>query len=147
MRPRPLGGCAFPPLPSTITNGTIYQGTVDPVQYRSPLPRDVHASPVARATRPAHGESCRILLSFPSIPPTPFYGSATASQLIPWQSLAIVFGDESFASALERARASVEGAPLYDVRADLHTIAVLGIVRRECVEVHAAVAPLVSTAR
>jgi len=133
-----LAACAFPPLPSTVTNGTLYQGTVDPVQYRSPLPRDVHTSP--EAARQASGRSCRTLLTFPSIPPTPFYGSSLASQVIPWQSLAIVFGDQSYATAIGKARDSVDGAPLYDVRADLHTTAVLGIWRSECIEVHASVA-------
>jgi hypothetical protein len=135
-----LAGCAFPPLPSTITSGTIYQGTVDPVQYRSPLPRDVHASPAGPRDRQATGQSCRTLLSFPAIPPTPFYGSGFAAQIIPWQSLALVFGDDSYAAAVGKARDSVDGAILYDVRADIHTTALLGVWRRECIEIHAAVA-------
>ena len=133
-----LAGCAFPPLPSTVTNDTLFQGTVDPMQYRSPLPRDVQPSP--DRARQASGRSCRTLLTFPSIPPTPFYGSSFAAQVIPWQSLAIVFGDQSFAAAIAKARDSVDGATLYDVRADLHTTAVLGLWRSECIEVHASVA-------
>lgn len=135
-----LAGCAFPPLPATVTNGTLYQGTADPVQYRSPLPRDAHLATASGTPRGATGQSCRTVLAFPSIPPTPFYGSNLASQLVPWQSLALVFGDRSYAAALGKARDSVDGAVLYDVRADMHTTAVLGIWRRECIEVHAAVA-------
>jgi len=41
---------------------------------------------------------------------------------------------------MAKARQSVDGALLYDVRVDLHTIAVLGIVRRDCLEVHASAA-------
>jgi hypothetical protein len=135
-----LAGCAFPPLPATVTNGTLYQGTIDPVQYRAPLPRDVHLLPGDGSDHRATGQSCRTVLSFPAIPATPFYGSSFAAQIIPWQSLAIVFGDESFAAAVGKASDSVGGARLYDVRADVHTTAVLGLWRRECIEVHAAVA-------
>jgi hypothetical protein len=137
-----LAGCAYPPLPATVTNDTIYQGTIDPVQYRSPLPRDVQGSLASPIARQARGRSCRTVLSFPSIPPTPFYGSATAAQLLPWQSLALVFGNASYAAAVSKARDSVDGAAVYDVRADMHTRAVLGLWREECIEVHASVSTL-----
>jgi hypothetical protein len=130
-----LAGCAVPVVPSP-SGGTIYQGTTDAVQYRSALPRD--ATHPGAPTREAYGSSCRTSLTFPTSPPTPFYGSSTALQVLPLrQPLAILAGNAGFASAMARARQSVQEASLYDVRVDLHTISVLGIVRRDCLEVHA----------
>jgi hypothetical protein len=130
-----LAGCAVPVVPSP-SGGTIYQGTTDAVQYRSALPRDV--THPAAPPREAYGSSCRTSLTFPISPPTPFYGSSTALQILPLrQPLAILAGNAGFASALAKARQSVQESPLYDVRVDLHTISVLGLVRRDCLEVHA----------
>jgi hypothetical protein len=131
-------GCAVPVMPHP-SGGTIYQGTTDAVQYRSALPRDVSRSP--GPPREAHGTACRTTLTFPISPPAPFLGSSFALQVVPLrQPLAILAGDAGFATAMARARQSVEGASLYDVRVDMHTIAVLGIVRRDCLEIHASAA-------
>ena len=46
-------------------------------------------------------------------------------------------GDDSYARAVRNARESVHGAAIFDVRADVHTTAVLGIWRQECTEIHA----------
>ncbi len=74
-------------------------------------------------------------------PPTPFYGSEVALQLVPLrQPLTIAAGNAGFVAAMEEARKSVNNAPLYDVRVDLHTISVLSLVRRDCLEVHATAA-------
>jgi len=132
-----LGGCAFPQSPIATPDGTVLQATTDAMQYRSPLPRDVH---LGRAPGEATGVACRTMLAFPTNPPTPFYGSNLAAQVIPWQALAITFGDDGYAAAMARAREAAAGGRLFDVRADVHTTAVLGIWRRECVEVHARVA-------
>jgi hypothetical protein len=88
----------------------------------------------------AYGESCRTLLSFPINPPTPFLGSATAASLIPWPSYSILWGNEAYAKASAKALREAGGGTLFDVRADVHTIAVLGIIRIECLEVHGLVA-------
>jgi hypothetical protein len=133
-----LTGCAIPVVPSP-SGGTIYQATTDVVQYRSPLPRDVSRG--AGPRREAYGTSCRTTVTFPISPPTPFYFSNVALQVVPLrQPLAILAGDAGFASAMARARQSVQDAPIYDVRVDLHTISVLGLVRRDCLEIHAAAA-------
>jgi len=124
------------PSPSA---GTLYQGTTMAVQYRSPLPRDV--STPSGPPREASGATCRTSLTFPISPPTPFLFSSAALSVLPLrQPLALLVGDSGFATAMAKARQSVDGSPLYDVRVDLHTIAVLGIVRRDCLEVHASAA-------
>lgn len=133
-----VAGCAVPVMPSP-SGGTIYQGTTDAVQYRSALPRDVSHPPGPR--REAYGTACHTTLTFPISPPAPFLGSSFALQVVPLrQPLVIMAGDAGFAAAMTKARQSVQGAALYDVRVDMHTIAVLGIVRRDCLEIHAAAA-------
>lgn len=133
-----LCGCAVPVMPSPSA-GTLYQGTTMAVQYRSPLPRDV--STPSGPPREASGATCRTSLTFPISPPTPFLFSSAALSVLPLrQPLALLVGDSGFATAMAKARQSVDGSPLYDVRVDLHTIAVLGIVRRDCLEVHASAA-------
>ncbi len=130
-------GCLFPqnalPQPSQVV-----QDTRDPAQYRSPLPRDVQG---AALQHEAHGESCRTMLSFPVNPPTPFIGSATAASLLPWPSYDITWGNDGYAKAVAKALQSAGGGTLVDVRADVHTTAVLGILRWECIEVHGLVGP------
>lgn len=134
-----ITGCASPTVAAQVN--TIYQGTTDAAQYRSPNPHDFKSAG-ARPRRwdaPVTATACRTMLTFPSAPPGVFLGSDSVMQLLPWNALAIVFGDDGFASAIARAREAAKGGSLVDVRADLRTTAVLGIWRRECVEVHAAV--------
>ncbi len=122
------------PQPS---GGTILHATTDAAQYRSALPRDAVHKDGPR--RDAYGRSCQWGLTFPISPPTPFYGSNYAVQYLPTkQPLEIHFGDAGFATAVTEARKSVQDAAIYDVRVDLHTIALLSIVRRDCLEIHAA---------
>jgi hypothetical protein len=133
-----LAGCAVPVVPSP-SGGTIYQGTTDAVQYRSALPRDASRPP--GPPREAYGTACHTTLTVPFSPPAPFLGSSFVLGTLPLrQPLVIAAGDAGFAAVMARARQSVQGAPLYDVRVDLHTIAVLGIVRRDCLEIHASAA-------
>jgi hypothetical protein len=128
-------GCATPVLPSP-TGGTLFQGTTNGVQYRSALPRDVSHPP--STPREAYGQSCTTTLTFPMSPSTPFYGSDVALQVLNLrQPLALIVGDAGFAAAVANARQSVQNAPLYDVRVDLHTITVLSLYRRDCLEIHA----------
>lgn len=134
----PLAGCvALPTSPVAVPNGTIAQVTTDPAQYRSPQPRDVGS---ARGPTEVTGESCRTMISFPPDPPSPFLGSSLVAQYLPWQALALTFGDDGYATAVARAHEAAGAGRLFDVRADMHTTAVLGVWRRECVEVHALVA-------
>jgi hypothetical protein len=127
-------GCAFPEgVTSAVPGGTVFQATTDPAQYRSPQPRDARS----RAWIDVEGEACRTILTWPLDPPTVFLGSNVAASLLPWPSFAVVWGNDGYRKAVRRASESVGGRLLFDVRADLHTTAVLGIWRRECVEVHA----------
>ncbi len=129
-----LAACALPQSGVPGPDGTILQATRDPMQYRSPQPRDAHG---AGPPQVAYGEACRTMLTFPISPPTVFIGSRTAAQVLPWSPLAVTAGDDGYIKAMERAERSVDGARLYDVRADLHTTAILSILRFECVEIHA----------
>ena len=126
-------------LPQNIPGpgGTILQATRDPAQYKSALPRDVQGMATQGEAR---GKACRTMLSWPSNPPTPFLGSAGAASLLPWPSFDVEWGNAGYAKATEQAVSEAGGGILYDVRADLHTTAVLGILRFECVEVHAMIA-------
>jgi hypothetical protein len=127
-------GCAFPQSPLPVPSYTVVHDTRDPAQYRSALPRDVQTPPKQWAE--ARGESCRTMLSFPPNPPTPFLGSETAAALIPWPSVDATFGNDGYARAVAKALQDFdEGSTLVDVRTDLHTTAILGIWRRECIEV------------
>lgn len=135
-------GCLLPATPNQPNQGTIVQATDDPFEWRSAQPRDVRGGAQGAAARlpETQGTACRTVLAWPPNPPTPFLGSATAAQLIPWPSFGVAFGNEGFAMAARQAEDAAGGGTLVDVRADLHTTSVLGIWRRECVEVHALVA-------
>jgi hypothetical protein len=124
--------CASPTIATQPS--TVFQSTTDATQYRSPTPRDAKG-PVRSPD--VSGTACRTMLAFPSAPPGVFLGSNTVMQLLPWNALSIVWGDDGYATAVARAREAARGATLVDVRVDLRTTAVLGIWRRECVEVHA----------
>jgi hypothetical protein len=115
----------------------LFVAAHDPMQYRSPLPRDARGIP--SPPRIAYGESCVVSLTFPPSPPVVFLGSATVAQLVPWNSLEATFGDDGYAKAIARARDSVQGAPLVEVRADARLTSVLGIWTRSCIEIHATV--------
>jgi hypothetical protein len=131
-------GCLSPTI--AVQPGAIVQASKDPTQYRSPQPRDVKAPLVAQAHATATGEACRTMIALPTAPPGVFYGSDTVLQLIPWGPWTFIWGNDGYAAAVARARESAHASVLFDVRADLHTTAVLGIWRRECIEVHALVA-------
>jgi hypothetical protein len=53
----------------------------------------------------------------------------------------VVWGYGGYADAMAEASRDASGRNLYDVRADLHISTVLGVYVRQCVEVHASVAP------
>lgn len=133
-----VAGCAIPQIPPT-SQGVLVTSARFPVQYRSPLPRDV--SGVASPPRTAVGESCVDGFTFPVSPPAVFLGSGAVISTLPWTSLSVTLGDHGYATALARARDSVAGAPLYDVRTDVHVISILSIWTRSCIEIHASTAP------
>lgn len=131
-------GCGLPQSPVHVPDTTVYDGTKDVMQYRSPLPRDT--APVAVTGQQALGVSCSTTIAFPPLPPALFLGSESVINAIPWPSFTIGAGDRGYASAMRKAHEAAGDGTLVEVRADLHTTAVLGIWRRDCTEVHAAVA-------
>ena len=131
-------GCAFPQSPVHVPDATIYDGTRDVMQYRSPLPRD--AQPAIVTGQQVLGVSCSTTISLPFNPPALFYGSETVISYIPWPSFTVGAGDRGYAAAMQRAYEAAGTGTLFDVRADLHTTSVLSIYRRDCTEVHASVA-------
>ena len=130
-------GCALPQS-SVPTPYPLLHASREPAQYRSANPRDIQGS--ARDWPEATGVACRTMLSWPTNPPTPFLGSATAASLLPWPSFDVTWGNDGYAKAVKMALGEAAGGSLVDVRADVHTVAVLGIYRRECIEIHALVA-------
>ncbi len=131
------GGCLVPEGALPAPSGTLLQATRDPAQYRSAQPRDVQGMAVHPET---YGKACRTMISWPANPPTPFLGSAAAASLLPWPSFDVEWGNAGYAKAVERAVNAAGGGVLFDVRTDVHTTAVLGLLRFECIEVHALVA-------
>jgi hypothetical protein len=128
-------GCTLQ-SPVKVPDGNIFQGSTDPAQYQSTHPRDARG-PTWRETA---GAACRTLLSWPPNPPTPFLGSEQAAAYLPWNSFTVAAGNDGYALAVSRARERAGGGILFDVRADTHTTSILGIWRRECIEVHGIVA-------
>ena len=133
-----LAACASPVTPP-VNPWTVAQATVDPVAYRSPLPRDVHLG--NKPLREAHGQNCASTVTFPPSPPAVFVGSALLLEELPWPSALAAFGSDGYAKAMARARRSVGGKDLFDVRADLRTTSILGVWTRSCIEVHALSVP------
>jgi hypothetical protein len=130
-------GCAFPQSPVHVPDPTLYDGTRDVMQYRSPIPKDVQ--PAVVTGQQALGVACSTTIAFPPLPPALFLGSETVINYIPWPSFTIGAGDRGYAAAMRKAHEAAGEGTLVDVRADLHTTAVLGIWRRDCTEVHAAI--------
>jgi hypothetical protein len=126
-------GCAFPQSPLPSRDLILYQDTLDAMDYRSALPRDF----TVHAFRDVYAEACRTVLALPTSPPTPFIGSDAVANYIPNTPVFVLFGDASYASAVAKARAIAGSDRLLDVRADIHTTAVLGIWREECLELRA----------
>jgi hypothetical protein len=130
-------GCALPQSPVHVPDATIYDGTRDVMQYRSPMPKD--AQPAVVTGQQALGVSCSTTIAFPPLPPALFLGSESVINAIPWPSFTVGAGDRGYAAAMRKAHEAAGEGILVDVRADLHTTAVLGIWRRDCTEVHAAI--------
>lgn len=131
-------GCAMPQSGVHAPDATIYDGTRDVMQYRSPLPKD--AQPAVVTAQQALGVSCSTTIAFPPLPPALFLGSESLINAIPWPSFTIGAGDRGYAAAMREAHAAAGDGTLVDVRADLHTTSILSVVRRDCTEVHAAIA-------
>jgi hypothetical protein len=103
-------GC-LPRLTFPQPPGVIFEDSSGPLLYRGE---------VRRGTREVRGESCRQGLVFPT----------------PFATLSVDWGEGGYREALRKASAEAQGAPLSDVRADLHLIGIL-IWREECLVVTA----------
>ena len=101
-------GC-LPRLAFPQPAGVVFEDSSGPLLYRGD---------VRRGTREVRGESCRQGFIFPS--PT----------------LSIDWGNEGYRDALLKASEAAHGAPLSDVRADLHFTGIL-LWREECLIVTA----------
>ena len=103
-------GC-LPRLTFPQPPGVIFEDTSGPLLYRGE---------VRRGTRDVRGESCRQGLVLPS----------------PFATLSINWGEGGYREALRKASDEAHGAPLSDVRADLHLTGIL-LWREECLVVTA----------
>ncbi|MFO0583686.1 MAG: hypothetical protein U0229_15560 [Anaeromyxobacter sp.] len=103
-------GC-LPRLTFPQPGGVIFEDSAGPLAYRG----DVGAG-----TREVRGEACRSGLVLP----------------VPSATLSVAWGDAGYREALRKASEAAHGAPLTDVRADLHQTGIL-IWREECLVVTA----------
>ncbi len=133
--------CCAPPYvarPQVLTTGTIFEHASGPTSYQAPAPRDVgRAAP--RGT--AYGESCQYGIILPVSLAAVFLSPPASDDVARIPPLGVVWGEGGYADALARADRDAMGGRLYDVRADLHVSSVLGVYVRQCVEVHASIAP------
>lgn len=130
--------CATPPIPLHVPDGTVYQGTTGPIQYRGAAIRDMK---VPAHPKEAYGEACSDAIYLPTAPSSPFPGSAILANVANLPTIGAAWGDGGIVRALAAAKENARGGTLYDVRLDLHSLSILGIFHHDCVEVHAAVKP------
>ena len=103
-------GC-LPRLTFPQPGGVVFEDSSGPLLYRGD---------VRRGTREVRGESCRHGFVFP----------------VPSGLLSIDWGEAGYREALRKASDAARGAPLSDVRADLHLTGIL-IWREQCLVVTA----------
>ncbi len=124
--------------PGVLAQGTVFEQASGPLSYRAPAGPDVgRAAP--RAT--AYGESCQYGIILPLSAAATFFSKPTSDDVGRIPPLGVVWGKGGYADAMAQAQRDAVRGRLYDVRADLHVSSVLGIYIRNCVEVHASVAP------
>lgn len=128
-------GCRPPYMadPGVSKDGSLYQGSTGPLSYQ--------ASSLADGTlvigKTVHAEACQQSI----VLPIPLGGMTTPRTSSPGVvTLGVGWGDGGYARAMAEAEKSAGGGLLVDVRADRHFTTVLWVYRRDCVEVHAAVA-------
>jgi hypothetical protein len=121
-------GPPYAGTPTVLSQGTVFEYATGSLSYQPPTARDVaHATPAGEA----RGEACQ-------------YGIVLPISLVPGLQevppLGFVWGNGGYGEAVANAQVAAKGGRLFDVRADLHTNAILGVFVRRCLEVHAAVA-------
>jgi hypothetical protein len=126
--------CQIPPSPVHVPDGTVYEGTHNPVQYRAALIRDlkVNATP-----KQAYGEACKTGFYLPTYQVSPFLGSSWLANAVTPFNVGVVWGNAGVIRAIAEAKESSGAKLLYNVRLDQHSTAILGVWHRDCVEVHA----------
>jgi hypothetical protein len=130
-------GC-MPPYaakPGVMKDGTLYQGSTGPLSYQASTLIDARA-PLREVT----SQACQyaIVLPLPVGGVTVPDSGATGLDVL---QLGVGWGDGGYARAMAQAEQDAAGGVLVDVRADRHFSTVLWIYRRDCVEIHASVAP------
>jgi hypothetical protein len=124
--------------PGVVQSGTVFESAAGPLSYQAPTPRDV-AGP-AQAARTARGEACQHAIVLPIALAAVFFDKPTSTDLSRVPPLGVAWSDGGYARALAEAHASAPGGVLYNVRADTHVTAVLGVYVRSCLEINADVA-------
>ena len=103
--------CAAPGFGRVLGPATVYEDVSAPLEYRA----DVRGG-----AREVRGAACQTGIFIPTVP------------------LSAAWGDGGYRDAVARAQAQAPRAALTDVRADLHVVSILTILRRQCVVVTAA---------
>lgn len=128
-------GCAPPPyharmgvlVPSPLM---VYEGATGPLSHQAPTLRDG-----TRLVGETTGEACQSGLALP----IGLAGLFTPTPAAP-ASIGVAWGDGGWSEAMKDAQKKAPGGRLVDVRADLHVTNILFVWRRQCLEIHAAVA-------
>jgi hypothetical protein len=86
------------------------------------------------------GESCQHAIVLPITLAAVFLEKPASTDVSRIPPLGVVWGEGGYARAIDEARTSAGGAVLYNVRADTHVTAILGVYVRSCLEINADVA-------
>ncbi|MGI5862885.1 MAG: hypothetical protein ACOX6T_12610 [Myxococcales bacterium] len=138
-------GCATLPPPYEASSGrlvlaplVIYQDSAGPLSYQAPVGQRLRGAPVARV----EGRACQSGLQIPLglLVGVAENGGDVAAAV---STISAGWGDGGYEralqEALEDARLKGYSGELYDVRADLNVIQVLGVWRQQCLVVTASV--------
>lgn len=106
----------------------LYQDTAGPLSYRA-------AAKLDGPGRPVVGRACQSALTLPVVL---LWGAIRGGSMANAPGfIGAAWGDGGYMRAVAEANASAPGAHLVNVRADLRTTVILGLWRRQCVEVNA----------
>lgn len=106
----------------------LYQDSAGPLSYRAD-------ARIAGPARPVNGRACQSALTLPVVL---LWGAVRGGSLANAPGfVGAGWGDGGYIKAATEARASIPAAHLVDVRADLRTTVILGLWRRQCVELSA----------
>lgn len=123
--------------PMQFSGVTVYQDSEGALDYHAPAGADVgKALPVAQV----QGKACQYGITIPFGPLVAIGGTGgdIAGAL---GGASAGWGEGGYREAIAQAEAKAGGGRLFDVRADMNVVSILGIWREECVVVTASVAP------